>query len=277
MSDAEDTVRRSVLGNVLSNAATGERSLGAADLLHAALSTSVIPSLVERARRDAPVPDDAMRDTLLRLALRGDNQGASALLSDAVTSGIRPISIGEELITSVARALGAMWEDDSCDFVTVTCATRVLEELVREMRQLTPPRLPANIADRPVILLAGAPGEQHVLALSLLSDAFERQGWEAPRAVGNSAHALLAEVSARHFDVLGISVATDRFVSMLPELIAATRRLSKNSGIRILVGGAALLRQPETGTRIGADAIALDAETALREASRLFAETRKAK
>ncbi|MEL7138802.1 MAG: hypothetical protein AAFP67_07110, partial [Pseudomonadota bacterium] len=39
--------------------------------LRAALSERVIPSLVEQARRDAPVPDDAMRDMVLRYALRG--------------------------------------------------------------------------------------------------------------------------------------------------------------------------------------------------------------
>lgn len=241
--------------------------------LHATLSQRVIPSLLEQARREAPVPDDAMRDMLLRHVLRGDRDGAVALVTRGVQAGMRPDALADELLSPVAQSLGRGWEDDVCDFVAVTCGIDMLETLQREIRQLVPPRLVAAKGERPSILLASAPGEQHVFALSLLKDRFERAGWEVARSVGSAAHALLAQVAARSYDVLGVSVATDRHISALPTLVKSARRLSKNPRLRLIVGGAAILRHPEAGTRIGADACALDAETALAEASRLLKET----
>ncbi|MEM9762299.1 MAG: cobalamin B12-binding domain-containing protein, partial [Pseudomonadota bacterium] len=248
-----------------------EAEAGAVHRLRAALSERVIPSLVEQARRDAPVPDDALRDMLLRYALRGEREGAIALVTRCVQAGMRPEVLSEDLLGEVARALGRGWEDDACDFVAVTCGVDLLDALLREIRQLAPPRLVP--ATRPSVLLASAPGEQHVFGLSVLRDAFERAGWEVTRSVGGAAHALLAQVTAQHFDVLALSVATDRHLSTLPALMKSARRLSTNPRLRLIVGGAAILRHPETGTRIGADAIGLDAETALAEASRLLKET----
>ncbi|MEO0957939.1 MAG: cobalamin B12-binding domain-containing protein [Pseudomonadota bacterium] len=148
--------------------------------------------------------------------------------------------------------------------------------MLREIRQLAPPRLVAASAARPAVLLASAPGEQHVLGISILRDAFERAGWDATRSVGSAAHVLLAQIAAQHYDALALSVATDRHLSTLSALVKSARRLSKNPRLHVLVGGAAILRHPETGTRIGADAIGLDAETALGEASRLLKETKVA-
>lgn len=253
-----------------------EAEAGAMHKLRAALSERVIPSLVEQARRDAPVPDDALRDMLLRYALRGEREGAIALVTRCVQAGMRPEVLSEDLLGEVARALGRGWEDDACDFVAVTCGVDLLEALLREIRQLAPPRLVPTPPARPTVMLANAPGEQHVFGLSVLRDAFERAGWEVTRSVGGAAPALLAQVTAQHFDVLALSVATDRHLSTLPALMKSARRLSTNPRLRLLVGGAAILRHPETGTRVGADAIGLDAETALVEASRLLKETRLA-
>ncbi|MEL6769272.1 MAG: cobalamin B12-binding domain-containing protein [Pseudomonadota bacterium] len=246
---------------------------GAMHKLRAALSESVIPSLLEQARRDAPVPDDALRDMLLRYALRGEREGAISLVTRCVQAGMRPEVLSEDLLGEVARTLGRGWEDDACDFVAVTCGVDLLEALLREIRQLAPPRLVPSPATRPSVLLASAPGEQHVFGISVLRDAFERAGWEVTRSVGSAAHVLLAQLTAQHFDVLALSVATDRHLSTLPALMKSARRLSGNPRLRLIVGGAAILRHPETGTRIGADAIGLDAETALAEASRLLKET----
>lgn len=241
-------------------------------LLEAALSHSVIPSLVEKARGDAPRPSEEDRDTLLRRVLRGDREGALSIGRRCILAGIRPMSIHEHLVAPVARSLGRAWEADDCDFVTVTCAAQILEEIVREIGQVAPALPQAGGRQTRAILLAAAPGEQHALGLAVLRDAFERAGWTVCVSLGTSATGLMAQVAGRPVDVLGLSVGADRNLSALPALITEVRKVSRNPAISVMLGGSAILRRPETGVRVGADAIAIDAETALDEASRVVSD-----
>ncbi|MEM6422087.1 MAG: cobalamin B12-binding domain-containing protein [Pseudomonadota bacterium] len=238
-------------------------------LLQAMLSRNVIPNLVERARRDAPVPDDTERDMLLRLVLRGDHDGASALLRQCVAAGMEATTICEGLIGPVANCLGNAWEEDSCDFVAVTFGVTLLGDLLGELRELDPPRPPRRKRGGfpPSMLLAAMPGEQHTLGLRIVADSFERAGWDVSIADAQSAGALMAQTAAQAHDVIGISVATDRLLGGIGPLVSALRRLSRNPKVRLIVGGPAVLRHPDAGTRIGADAVAIDAQSAVATAT----------
>ncbi|MEM6487314.1 MAG: cobalamin-dependent protein [Pseudomonadota bacterium] len=227
------------------------------------LSQAVIPVLVREARRSAPVPGDAERDLLMRLLLRGDSDGAMLLGRQCVAAGMRVERLAEELLTPVARSLGSMWEEDSCDFVRVTYGMGILAEMMREMRLVDPPRPPRAGEVMPTILLANAPGEQHSFGIAVVADAFERAGWDVSRAETHDAAALMTQCAAQRYDVVGLSVAADRFLPRLPALIGALRRVARNPGMRIMVGGAALLRQPERASQLGADALAIDSTNAI--------------
>lgn len=235
-------------------------------LLESMLSRSVIPNLIQRARREAPMPEDAERDLLMRLVLRGERDGAMALVRQCVTAGMSAGAICEGLLAPVANSLGRAWEQDSCDFVAVTFGVSLLTDLLGELRELDPPR-PARRRDQdgfpPSILLAGMPGEHHGFGLKIVADAFQRSGWEVSMADNQSAGAVLAQAAAQAHDAIGLSVATDRCLTAMGPLISALRRLSRNGDVRIVVGGPAILRHPDTGTRLGADVVAIDAQSAV--------------
>ncbi|MGF1553818.1 MAG: B12-binding domain-containing protein [Paracoccaceae bacterium] len=244
--------------------ASGAARRGGAKTIEAALSGmltgAVIPRLVARARESAPVPVDAQRDLLLRLVLRGEREGARALVERCVGAGMRADAIAEGLIAPVARGLGRGWEEDTCDFVAVTFATALLAELMTRLREIDPPRFGRALGERPSVLLGPVPGEQHGLGVAIVADAFERAGWEVHRTEAPTASGLLAQLAAQSHDALGLSCAADRNLDGLGELIAALRRVSRNPGLGVIVGGPALLRRPEAGTRSGADAVAIDAK-----------------
>ncbi|MEL6267970.1 MAG: cobalamin-dependent protein, partial [Pseudomonadota bacterium] len=235
------------------------------------IARAVIPNLVRQVRRDSLAPTDSERDLMLRLVLRGERDGAHALLRQCVVAGMRAERLAEDLITPVARHLGVEWERDTCDFVRVTVGLNLLTELMLELRELDPPRPTAARCDveRRSILLAAAPGEHHGIGTLIVADAFERAGWEAVRAEARDGAALMVQVAAQSYDVIGLSVAADRHIAGIAALVTAMRRLSRNPATVMMAGGSAILRRPEIGDALGVDAIALDARHAVEMASAL--------
>ena len=81
-------------------------------------------------------------------------------------------------------------------------------------------------------------------------------------------------VEANRFDVVGVSIGTDRFLHELPGMFDALRERSRNRSIKIIVGGRLFSEQPELANSTGADATAGDGADAVRLAERLVRRTR---
>ncbi|MEM6973070.1 MAG: cobalamin B12-binding domain-containing protein [Pseudomonadota bacterium] len=253
------------------DATAEETGGGAENVLRAMLQSAVIPSLVRSARASAPLPSDHERDLLLRLVLRGERDGAIALMRQCVVSGMRAERLADDVITDVARALGEAWEEDTCDFVRVTFGSGLLAEVLRELRDLDPPRVPPTRRDGPrrSILLTPVPGEQHTLGVSVLADIFERAGWTVARAHPQDDAALMAQIAMESFDVVGLSIGATRALEDGDTLVSSIRRMSRNRDVRVIAGGAAFLRAPDRASALGADGIADDAAQAVELANSL--------
>jgi methanogenic corrinoid protein MtbC1 len=81
---------------------------------------------------------------------------------------------------------------------------------------------------------------------------------------------LLALVSGRAFDVVGLTVSVERHIAPLAQSIAALRRVSRNPEIIVLVGGRVFTERPELAAEIGADGTAADGALAVELADRLL-------
>lgn len=253
------------VGEVLGGGARTRRGPdGFEEMLKRMLSQNVIPRIVEKADRDRPVPDDSLRDRLLAITLRNDVAGARALCRDCVARGMRPEVVMEKLLAPVAVSLGRSWEEDSCDFVTVTLGMRTLAAALDDLRRDSRTPMPTEHAHK--VLLALAPGEQHSFGIDIVTDAFQRAGWSVDGLRDASRAALLGAVMRRSYDVVGLSVGSERHLSQLPALIMEVRQNSKNPRVAIALGGPALILDPAAGSRIGADWIAIDAEDAVARA-----------
>ncbi|MEO0819134.1 MAG: cobalamin-dependent protein [Pseudomonadota bacterium] len=253
------------------NARRGEGD-GPRGVLQTMLAERVIPELVQKARATRAAPDDDMRDRLLRMVLRDDLEGARALVRDGIVRGIRAPVLCDKLLGPVANALGLAWEKDECDFVAVSFGIRFLDELLQEIREIETPRPSLRRGRRPAILLAPVPEEQHVFGLKFVADSFERAGWATTLAEGGGADALLHQVAAARYDIVGLSVSADRNLEKVRKIVQALKRRSLRPGLAVLLGGSAVLRHPETGTRAGADAVAVDARNAVATAEVLVSK-----
>lgn len=229
--------------------------------LDAAVKGCVIPALLAR---HAPPPAEI--DALVEVLLAG---GDGRRQADALRErGHGFDSLMLNLLTPAARALNTYWAEDRGSFATVTLAIWRLRGLMRALAD----ELPAGPCARPAlrgVLISTLPGEQHDFGAAMVAEFFARGGWAAQHLRPANTDALLAELRHGGPDVLGFSITRTDALPLLRATIAAIRKALRRRAPSILVGGAALLIEPDIAARSGADGHADCASTALAEAARL--------
>jgi methanogenic corrinoid protein MtbC1 len=193
---------------------------------------------------------EALRTTADRVILRTGGR-------DALLKG---------LLTPAARLLGRMWEEDACDFVTVTLAVHRLNQIMKET-EAAAGEMPLLHGSDHRILLLPAPGEQHSFGLNMVADVFRGDGWCVRSAPAVSRSQLLNLVKDEWFDVVGLSASSERSLKGLPACIRAVRAASSNKRSFVLLGGYAVISHRERARFLGADSLAEDAEIALQMAN----------
>ena len=180
--------------------------------------------------------------------------------------GITTDRIFLELIAPAARQLGLMWEKDLCDFTEVTCGLVRLHEITHRLgfEYQNGPQLGGDIQR---IMLASAPGSQHFLGLTIVSDFFRKAGWDVVIEISLSQKELVHAVSNEWFDVIGISCATEAQLQSLPSLIRALKAASGNPEPGVLLGGPIFTVQAHDARSLGANGICVDVKEAVELAA----------
>lgn len=238
--------------------------------LFAALQSEIIPRLVIANR----LPESHL--TLVRTAPGGE-QGTfaaperhafiTALLSDDGTlagdiadaylaHGRAPETILMELFAWSARELGELWSDDQVSFVDVTIGLCRLHEALHRISEQTDGPSRADAVEAPSILIAIAPGEQHVFGVLMAGELFRKQGWSVTTETSGDAATITALMASRRFDMAGLSISHDGATEGLTRLLTSMRKVSKNPAVKLVVGGQIFEHSPHIAHEIGADGIA---------------------
>lgn len=196
------------------------------------------------------------------LAVDHDASFLTAHVQKLRARGMPIESIYMDLLAPSARHLGQMWDDDLCDFTTVTMALWRLQQVLRNLGSSFHIDAAASGEDHRA-LLASIPGEQHTFGLFMVAEFFRRAGWEVLDSPMQSCKELLEVIKREKFALAGLSAARLAVLDELTALIAEMRLASRNRGIKILVGGPAFLDRPELVRRVGADAMARDGREAV--------------
>ena len=177
---------------------------------------------------------------------------------DALRDGGLPLGrLLLDLLAPAARHLGALWEEDACDFLAVTEALGRIQAMSRRLcAELESESVRAN--GRSVLLLP-CPGETHKFGLSIVASFFREAGWDVTTAVPGPDLDPLDLLGADWFDVVGLSLSCDVLLPALAETVTDVRRASRNPDIRVLVGGPYFARHGGEAGIVGADACAADA------------------
>lgn len=201
----------------------------------------------------------------------GDRDGATALIDRLCDEGIGQEAIFVDLIAPAARHLGAQWEDDLVSFTDVTIGLVIMHEAIHAMgyEYLDGPQDAGRVRR---VMLASAPGSQHVLGLSIVSEFFRSAGWQVVLEVSPSSVELCHAVRNEWFDLVGVSVGLDAQLESLPALVARLKAASRNPATPVLLGGPVFSLRECTPAEFGAQAICLDARGSVALAESLLVE-----
>lgn len=242
------------------------------------IEADIIPRLLAGQRVDGgecpdgaggPVLPAGLVPRLARVLLDEDAAGLIAEIEALHERGHPARVLMEQLIAPAARLLGDWWLADDIDFVDVTMGVWRCQMLVQALSARTPGiAVPAAMQRHALIL--PAPGEQHVLGAMIVEDAFRCAGWGTHGGPALDQDQLIALVAATAFDVVGLSVGSQRVLAGVPRTIAAVRRAAGRA-IVVLLGGPAIGDNGAVARWAGADAAARDAAHAVALAERHLA------
>ena len=205
-------------------------------------------------------------DDFVHVLLKPDPDESLAFVEKMRAEGGAHHAIFLDLLAPAARRLGNLWDNDDCDFMEVAVG---VQRLQRILRVLSPIRSGGEGGDggRSRVLLLPAPGETHLFGIAIVEKFFLDAGWDVTQ---STEHDFLEKVSASWFDVIGFSMSYYRNLDRLGQAVAAARRRSANPDLRVLVGGPAFLDNPDLVAKVGADAMAIDAPSAVVSATNLI-------
>ena len=207
---------------------------------------------------------------LARIVLSGNSSEALAFLRGLQTLGMSTETLYLELLAPVARHFGALWENESRDFVEVTLGLQRLQELAHRLSDANTDRTPSSPKSGRRALFVALPGEQHVFGTQLVGEFLRRAGWDVWDAPGANEADILSLVREEWFELVGFSVSTVAQLSSLAVIVRKVRRGSANRNVRIMVGGLPFNGHPERVVKVGADATAVDGKDAVAQAEHLL-------
>jgi len=219
-----------------------------------------------------PTADDI--EELSRLLVANDDTLACRFVELLRERGMLPESIYVRLFAPAARRLGELWEDDTRSFAEVTLGLWRLHAL---MHDLSPDFLggASRRASSHRGLFVPYPGEQHCFGVFMVAEFFRRAGWDVWSGPPATVDDLVGLVSSEFFDVVGLSLASERLLDKMAATIRTLRRKSRNPDVAIMVGGAVFSGDKAVlAERIGADATAVDGPKSVRQAESMLAMLR---
>jgi methanogenic corrinoid protein MtbC1 len=234
--------------------------------MRSVLETQIIPRLVlahrEGISRAEPSASPRLQPediTLFaQLCAAGERAGAMQVIARLRAQGLDQDGVLVDLISPAARHLGAQWEDDRLSFTDVTLGLVLMHEVIHSMgyEYHDGPQEAGRVRR---VMLASAPGSQHVLGLSIVSEFFRKACWQVVLEVSPSRAELGRAVKNEWFDLIGLSVALDAQLPSLAELVASLKAASRNPATPVLLGGPVFSWHELRAESFGAQAICLDA------------------
>jgi methanogenic corrinoid protein MtbC1 len=230
------------------------------------LESQIIPRLVQahRTGENRAANDSASRPLGDEIAMfaglcaTGERQKAALLIERLREEGLDQEGIFVDLITPAARYLGQQWEEDHLGFADVTVGLVLMQEVIHGMgyEYHDGPQQASGVKR---VMLASAPGSQHVLGLSIVSELFRKAGWQVVLEVSPSRTELCHAVQNEWFDLIGLSVALDSQLGSLSSLVDSLKTASRNPTTPVLLGGPVFSVGQQCAESFGAQAICVDA------------------
>ncbi|MEO1241917.1 MAG: cobalamin B12-binding domain-containing protein [Pseudomonadota bacterium] len=268
-------------GKQQSSIPDSQTTVGASALFNT-IEGEIIPRLMlahkgaYQADDEAPsILSEQDHERFLQAVMEESAAAARLCVDEFLERGVSKDVLFLDLLANAARRLGEMWEADLCDFTQVTIGLCRLHEILRKNSSFQDYEFGQSTAENggSRILLATACGDQHVFGVVMVAEFFRNAGWLVCSEPGASCEELAEILKTEHFDILGLSVACSKYEQQLTDEIQILRAASSNRDLKILVGGRLFAESPDLVSKIGADAVANDAQAAPVIGDKMLAAT----
>ena len=202
--------------------------------------------------------DPDIVNTFLAALRAGDETQARRIVQSVQWAGVDAGEIYLQIFTPSLMQIGELWARNKLSIAEEHIATGITERLIGELSPLF--RSSAESERR--IVLGCIQGENHALGIRMLADLFERAGWRVLYLGANVPTEEWPHIIARtNAQAVGMSVNNERLLAEARRAIAMIR--THLPTIHILVGGAAVIREPDLAELLRADVIALEPMAAI--------------
>ena len=147
-------------------------------------------------------------------------------------------------IAESAKFLGEHWLSDRLSFVECTIGFSRLHQMLHDFSAefVVEGRLAPNGYS---LLLMTEPASQHGLGVFMLSEFFRRAGWNVTLANPFDMNDFKRHFQVDWYDVVGLSLATERHLPEIQEALPDLIRGSVNTALQVYVGGPVASYSPE--------------------------------
>jgi methanogenic corrinoid protein MtbC1 len=201
------------------------------------------------------------------LIMGPDVDQATAYFQEMRNRGHSLDNLFVHFLEPTARHLGELWEQDRVDFLDVTIGVGHLRELLSTFG--TTENVPVRDAHFRALLIT-TPGEKHMFGLDMVGQYMRSAGWDVATEPCRTAKESAASASHSWFGVVGLTLSSDAGLEAAARVIQAVKRASANAYVSVMVGGPVFTKDPALAVQIGADAVAVDAQTAVVLAKKLL-------
>jgi MerR family transcriptional regulator, light-induced transcriptional regulator len=198
--------------------------------------------------------------------IRGDQRTSVNIFRAIRGQGRTFLEAELHLVQPAMYGIGRGWQNNRVSVAQEHMATAMVHGLLaREFASAEPE--PPN--DRSVVL-AGVEGNQHIIGLRIVADAFELAGWDVRYLGPNTPTSSLVQlVRDERPDLVGLSAAMPHHLRSAREAIACLRAELGESCPAVLLGGLTINQFSPQVTVLGADATGSDARSAVETAGQL--------
>ncbi|MEM9126489.1 MAG: hypothetical protein AAGB28_11950 [Pseudomonadota bacterium] len=225
-----------------------------------AFAKQVLGSLDSKTQNPMSMTLDAVTDWLFAAVMAAGGFSQTSTMAFLQKTGLSSSEIIDICIPEATRRAGQMWVDDDASFATVTLASSRLYALCKSMSESWDMR--PRRTGQPTVLVAIAPGEQHMIGSVVMTSQLRRMGCSVQLLAGPTQNEVLSCIRGGSFDAVLISCAGSQALDNAVHLITRIRA-DIDQPPRLVLGGAIENQVQVTTAGTGADLVTSSFEVAL--------------
>jgi excisionase family DNA binding protein len=198
---------------------------------------------------------DRYRERLLGRLLAGDEAGSWRVVESALVARVRPDRAHLDLLAPCLREVGERWAAGTLSVGGEHVATATAARLAARLAPLRARRG----RTRGTVVVAGAPGEQHVLPMTLLTNVLRARGWGVVELGADTPPADVAEAARRADRLVAVALSVGSAESFAATARTAAELRVALPGVSLLVGGPGVA-DAGVARRLGGEAWGADAD-----------------